>query len=87
MQCPNSPEYRRQTPPAIRSLHMHEQFFVIHIAPRKCKIQVMAVRGPNNREQMAMIGAFTEELEQSIYVDAEGVSHPLICCVCDTIAP
>jgi len=45
-----------------------------------------AVRGPNNREQMAMIGAFTEEMEQSIYVDAEGVSHPLFCCVCDTIA-
>jgi hypothetical protein len=35
---------------------------------------------------MEMIGAFTDELEQLIYVDAEGVSHPLICCVCDTIA-
>ena len=47
---------------------------------------MMTVRGPNAREQMAMIGAFTEEMEQSIFVDAQGVSHPLICCVCDTIA-
>ena len=47
---------------------------------------MMTVRGPNAREQMAMIASFTEELEQSIFVDAEGVSHPLICCVCDTIA-
>jgi hypothetical protein len=59
---------------------------VFHIAHRKYKTLVMAVRGPNAREQMALIGAFTEELEQSIFVDAQGVAHPLICCVCDTIA-
>lgn len=46
----------------------------------------MNVRGPNATEQMALIAAFTEELESSVFVDADGVSHPVICCVCDTIA-
>ena len=56
------------------------------IDDRKSKQQIMTVRGPNAKEQLAMIASFTEELEQSIFVDAEGVMHPLICSVCDTIA-
>ena len=46
----------------------------------------MSVRGPTEDEEMKMIAAFTEELEQAIFVDAQGVSHPIICTVCDSIA-
>ena len=46
----------------------------------------MAVRGPNGNEEAKMIKAFTDELESSVFFDHNGIAHPLICCVCDSIA-
>ena len=46
----------------------------------------MAVRGPNANEEAAMIKAFIEELESPVFFDHNGIAHPLICCVCDSIA-
>lgn len=46
----------------------------------------MSVRGPTKDEELKMVSAFTEELESSIFVDAQNMSHPIICSVCDTIA-
>ena len=46
----------------------------------------MSIRGPNNGELKKMITDLTEEMESPIFVDASGVQHAVICCVCDTIA-
>jgi hypothetical protein len=46
----------------------------------------MAVRGPHANEEAEMIKAFIVELESPVFFDDNGIAHPLICCVCDSIA-
>ena len=46
----------------------------------------MAVRGPHANEEAEMIKDFIVDLESSVFFDDSGTGHPLICCVCDSIA-
>ena len=46
----------------------------------------MAVRGPHANEEADMIKDFIVELESPVFFDDNGTAHPLICCVCDSLA-
>jgi hypothetical protein len=46
----------------------------------------MAVRGPHANEEAEMIKDFIVELESPVFFDDNGTAHPLICCVCDSLA-
>ena len=46
----------------------------------------MAVRGPHANEEAEMVKNFIVDLENSAFFDDNGTAHPLICCVCDSIA-
>ena len=46
----------------------------------------IAVRGFHRKEEDEMIKDFIVDLEKTVFFDDSGTGHPLICCVCDSIA-